>query len=148
MKKFLIGTLLFMAGMLSATGSMAQSANGGVFDVAYSTFGTRGVCVTTGTVVQINATRPTNFKARVAGYRIQNQDSADTIWIGGVSVTTHSTNNNATAIANLGEQVVPGETTVWPVFKDADADVVKLYAKAADAASTVCAFISVMWFGY
>ena len=145
MKKLIVGTLFCMTAMLSATGSMAQ---GGVFDVAYSTFGARGVCVTTGTVVQINATRPTNFVARVAGYRIQNQDSADTVWIGGVDVTTHTTNNNATAVANLGEQVVPGETTVWPVFKDSDSNMVKLYAKAADAASTVCAMISVMWFGY
>ena len=142
MKKLAILAAILSLGAVKA---MAQSPT---FEVAYSTFATMGVNCTSGTVVNIVASRPTAFAANVAGYRILNQDSTNNIWLGGISVTTHTTTDNG--ITNLGERLKPGESAVWPLYKDYKrlAAMVPIYCKAADAAATSGVKISVVWFGY
>jgi len=136
--------LILMAGLMVAPG-LCFAANPS-YEVGYTTTVPRGVIVTTGTVVQLNGTRPTGFTARVAGYRIQNQDAASSIWIGGVSVST-----SAAGLATLGEKLGPGADIVFHLGVDVARSGLPLspiYAMAADGAGADAVLVSVTWFGY
>ena len=150
MKKFLFTLALALAlpGL-----ARAEQAN---FEVGYSSIATTGIACTTVTVVQINATRPTGFRANIAGYRITNQDSADAVWIGGPYVSTSTLQiGSSTDFANLGEKLAAGASAPYALGKEyqsvvssAGAPLVRLYCKAADAAGAAGAVISIVWFGY
>lgn len=137
--------LLLLAGMLLYAGSAHATPS---FEVGYSTGLPRGVFCTTGTAVQINATRPAGFFGKVAGYRVQNQDSADSVWIGGVSVS--STSTTSTDLAVLGERLVAGADGTYMLGVDYQGGGIEvpLYCRAADAAGTAAALLSIFWFGY
>lgn len=134
--------ILFSALLLMGLSSVAK-ADDAVFHVGYSSVAVRGVICSSGTVSQINATRPQGFKGAVAGYRVQNQDSTNNVWIGGPIVSTA-----AASIANLGLKLAPGDSAVWHVsYDDVRRALVPLYCKNADADTDGLA-ISVEWFGY
>lgn len=139
----LLAVAAFLGALLAAP--RADAANS-IMDVGYSTFSAKGITCSTGTVIQINASRPTGFTSNIAGYRIQNQDSADPVWIGDVNVSSST-------VANLGEMLnggSPGDSVVYPVGKDyaSDSQLVKVYCIAANGAGAAGATISVIWFGY
>lgn len=140
MKKFLL-SLFAVVGL-----SGIASADSGIFHVGYATQAVTGVTCSTGTVFQLNLTRPTGFKGKVVGYRIQNQDSGDAVWIGGVTVST-------SAESARGEMLgpgSPGDSGVWMVGYDyirATPIDVPLYCRAADAAGAAGVMVSVSWFG-
>lgn len=123
-----------------------------ITDVGYSTFAVVGVKCSSGAVaVQLNATRPTGFSANVGGYRIQNQDSADAVWIGGVSVSTMPAVLTATNFADLGERIPSYGNSPVSLGKDysrATAPLAPIYCRAEDAAGAAGVIVSVFWFGY
>ena len=131
--------LLLLAGMLFCAGSAHAES---VFDVGVTSHGVTGVACTTGTVVQINATRPTGFTSKVTAWRVQNQDGGDAVWIGGPAVSS-------SALSGLGGRLVAGDDAVFglgynPVLSANPA----LYCLAANAAGAAAATLSVEWFGY
>ena len=121
-----------------------------ITDVGYSSFSVTGVKCSSGPVaVQLNATRPTGFSANVGGYRIQNQDSADAVWIGGPSVSTSTLAGDG--ITNLGERIPSYGNSPVSLGKDYSRGAVPLapiYCRAEDAAGAAGVVISVFWFGY
>lgn len=123
-----------------------------ITDVGYSSMSVVGFRCSTGAVNgQINLTRPTGFSANVGGYRIQNQDSADDVWIGGVSVSSMPAVVTAANIANLGEKIAAGGNSPVTLGKDFSRSPVPLapiYCKAADSAGADGVVVSVFWFGY
>ena len=139
--------ILFIFAVVLSCGE-AQAGEQPTFEVGYSSFAVVGVRCSTGTAIQINATRPTGFTATPAGYRVQNQDSADTVWIGGVSVSSDTSTGGA--LTNLGEQLTNGSSGPYGVAKDyrSAAALVPVYCLAADAAGSAGAVLSVVWFGY
>lgn len=135
--------------MLMGLAPEAKAATNSMYDIGYTSFAVVGVRCSTGTTSQINASRPSGFSATPAGYRILNQDSADAVWLGGVSLTTHAT---VTAnLLTLGEKLASGSSVVYAVGKDPSRSTVPLapiYCKAADAAGGAAVDLSVVWFGY
>ena len=141
MRKFLATLALVIS-----LGGMAH-ADTGVFEVSYPTHAVTGVTCSTGTVIQWNATRPTGFGGKVAGYRLQNQDSADSVWIGGITVSTSA----ATALGTQLAGGAPGDSAVWMVGYDYSRSTPvnsPMYCRAADAAGAAGVLVSVEWFGY
>lgn len=110
------------------------------FEVAYTTFVTVGIDVSSDTAHRINPSIPDGFNANSAGLLVQNQGSYS-VWLGGVSVST-------SAASNRGIELKPGASVVWSVFKDYKraSALVPVFAKAADAGPGTP--ISVVWFGY
>ncbi len=145
MKKLLY-TLCLMAGLSGA----AHADGRPTFEVGYSSFSQYGVICTTGTAMQVNASDPGDRSGmRIAGYRVQNQDSADAVWLGDVDVSTHTTNGNATAVTNLGEKLSAGADGPYPFWRDRDGrSKVALYCLAADAAGADGVALSVFHFYY
>lgn len=144
-----LGASALALGLMFAS-SQAQAADGkGTYDVGYSTFVPVGIICTTGTVRQLNATRPTGFTHNIAGYRIQNHDSADSVYIGTVRVSS-GTNGTDTHVATLGERLAAGASGVWHVFRDRkdSNNNTPIYCLAADAAGAAGAVVTVTWFGY
>ena len=136
--------LLFSLALLLGASGAARAEGEAYFHVGYSSTALTGVRCSSGTVVQLNATRPTGYKAKVVGYRVQNQ-STGSIWIGGISVSTN-------VVANLGEMLgagTPGDSGVWMAGYDyrRNADV-PLYCRAADNLGAAGGSISVSWWGY
>ena len=121
-----------------------------ITDVGYSSMAVVGIKCSSGAVaVQLNASRPTGFSANVGGYRIQNQDSAESVWIGGPSVSTATT--NSTTWANLGERIPSYGNSPVGLGKDYSRSTVPLipiYCRAEDAAGAAGVIVSVFWFGY
>jgi len=129
--------------LFCATQAMAMGPTP-TYEIAYSTFSQQGVICTTGTVVDLVATYPSGIQGgRAAGYRVQNQDSADAVWLGDVDVSTHTG-----TIANLGEKLTAGSNGTYHLWKDKNAVRVGLYCIAADAAGAAGAVMSVLWFFY
>lgn len=140
---------LGLAALCLAMSPSAHAQAKPAFEIGYSSAMPIGVRCTTGTVVQINLTRPTGFNAIVAGYRVQNQDDTDPVWIGGVSVSTYSA--TAAALGALGEKLTAGADGTYPLGRDYNngtATRIPLYCRAADAAGVSGAILSVYWFGY
>ena len=136
-----VGLFLFAPG-----DAAAQTA---IYDQGYSTIAVKGFRCSTGTISQINLTRPAGFQMRVAGYRVQNQDSADAVWIGGASVST-STLAGA-EIDLLGEKLIAGANAPYSLHKDPirpNTPNVPIYCLAADAAGAGGVIVSVAWFGF
>lgn len=123
-----------------------------ITDVGYSSFSVVGIKCSSGAVaVQLNASRPAGFSANVGGYRVQNQDSADAVWIGGVSVSTMPAVVTAASIANLGEKIASGSNSPVTLGKDysrATSPLAPIYCRAEDAAGADGVIVSVFWFGY
>lgn len=145
-RKMIMGALLALVGLFGAPEAKA----GPSFEVGYTTFAVTGVICSTGTRVQINATKPGNMSGVVVGYRVQNQDATSAVWLGGISVSTHATNGAATPLSTLGEKLTAGANAPWALGKDpnrASVPLVPIYCLAADAA-TSGALLSVLWFGY
>lgn len=146
MKKY---ALMMLFGIFAlASGPNAAEAAQPTYEIGYTTTTPKGVICTTGTVVQLNATRPTGFVARVAGYRIQNQSSSS-VWIGGAQVSTHTA--TAAALAVLGEKLVAGANVTFHLGYDAGRTglpLTPIYCRAEDAAGSSAAVMSVAWFGY
>lgn len=146
-KKIVAWLALGLCGLFSTPDAEAAPA----FEVGYTTFSVTGVICSTGTRSQINATKPGNMGGVVAGYRIQNQDSSAAVWLGGITVTTHTTNGNPTALASLGEKLTSGSNSVWMLGKDYNRGgvppLVPIYCLAPDG-STSGVVLSVNWFGY
>ena len=137
MKKFLLGLgLCFLSGSASAFEL--------TFEKGYSSHSVVGVKCDTGTVVNI---APANLGGyNIAGYRIQNQDTADAVWLGGPSVATSTVSGDYT---NLGEKLVAGADGPFPYGYDQDRKtVVELFCKAADAAGTAGVILSRAIFYY
>lgn len=139
--------ILFIFAVVLSCGE-AWAGEQPVFDVGYSSIAVVGVRCSTGTAIRVNATRPTGFTANLAGYRIQNQDGADAVWIGGVSVSSDTSAGGA--LTNLGEQLTAGSSGPYGIAKDyrSAAGLIPLYCLAADAAGAAGAVLSVVWFGY
>ncbi len=118
-----------------------------VFDVGYTSAAPRGVVCSTGTAAQVNVTRPLGMTGVPAAYRIQNQDSTNAVWIGGVSDSTTADIYTASDLRNLGEKLTAGSDGVYPVGRDPgnNAASVPIYCKAANAA-TGGVLLSVYWF--
>lgn len=133
---------------LLALSLAGEARASGSFDIGYTTFTQSGIFCTTGTVVQINLTRPDGFAAVPVGYRIQNQDSADSVWLGKVDVTTHT--STAANLLDLGEKLVAGADTTFQVGIDHrnTGARVPIYCRAADAAGAAAVLLSVLWFGF
>ena len=132
---------LALAVILVCLGAKAHAAQS-VFDIGYSTFAVSAVGVTTGTVVQINVSRPTGFSANVAAYRLVNQDATYAIWCGGSAV--------AISGANRGEKLAAGASVVWPIGKNlTDGTLTPIYC-IADSAATATSLpqLSIVWFGH
>lgn len=131
--------LLLLVGILFLARSARAEA---VFDVGVTSHAVTGVVCTTGTVVQINLTRPTGFASKVTGWRVQNQDSGDSAWIGGLSVST-------SAASNLGFRLVAGDDVTYPLgYNPINSAEPPLYCRAEDAAGAAAVLLSVEWFGY
>lgn len=144
---------IFLAMVAALTLCASEASAAPAFEIGYSTFATAGIRCSSGTAIQINLNRPTGFLASVAGYRVFNADSADSVWLGGVSVSTlPATAINAShTFTNLGEEVKPAASAPWPLGKDygrGGVPLVPLYCKASDDAGAAGAVISVTWFGY
>ena len=142
MRKILF-SLLAVVGLAALPGLAQAQA---MFHVGYTTHGAVNVVCTTGTVVQTNATRPTGWGGRAVGYRVQNQDAGDAVWLGGVTISTHAASAAGGEMLGPGS---PGDSAVWMLGYDTRRSAeVPLYCKAADAAGAAGALISVTWFGY
>ena len=146
MKRLIFG----IAAALFLFAGNAEAGEQPSFEVGYSSYMTTGVKCSSGTLgAALNLTRPTGFSANVAGYRIINQDSADSVWVGGPSVSTSTVAGDS--LTNLGELVAAGASIVVQVGKaygTAASPRILLYCRAADAAGDAGVTVSVAWFGY
>ena len=133
MKKFLLGLgLCFLSGSASA------------FELTYektaSTWTVTGVTCSTGTAIEITQS--------ISGYnllnhRVQNQDSADAVWIG------YNSSVSTSAASGLGERLDAGASGTWSAGYELNAKrAVQIYCKAADAAGAAGVLLSVAAFGY
>jgi hypothetical protein len=139
--------LLMALGLCLFLGATNASAMGmtPTYEIGYSSMAVQGVIVTTGTVIQINENRPTPLRGRIAGYLIQNQDTADSVWI---------TNADGEAGAGNGLEIAPGAS--WKVMLGRDttragataAKTAPIYAEADSAAGAAGAQIVLVWFFY
>ena len=148
MKNKLLLLSAIMGITLFAAISDASAATDPTFEVGYSSFATKGVVCSTGSVTQINAVRPVGFGAQVAGYRISNDDSSNAVWLGRVNVSSATT----TAAMRLakGEKLGPGANATWMTGKSylqTTASLVPIYCLAADAATSGVE-LTLNWFGY
>lgn len=137
MKKFLLGLgLCFLSGSASAFEL--------TFEKGYSSHSVVGVKCDTGTVVNI---APANLGGyNIAGYRIQNQDTADAVWLGGPNVSTSTVAGDYT---NLGEKLAAGADGPYPFSYDPERKApTELFCKAADAAGTAGVILSRITFYY
>jgi len=138
--------VLLLLALLPAT---AYADKGAAWDRGYSTFTVTGVYCTTGTSVQLNATR------QVAGfipalYVLYNNDGADTAYIGhDVSVSTFT--DNAAVRARRGYPLAAAIAREFKVSVNpdiADQGAIQLWCRAVDAAGASAVFITLMTFGY
>ena len=147
----MIKKIFWMALGLMLMGVKAQAGEL-VTDVGYSSFSVVGFRCSTGAIAgQINLTRPTGFSANVGGYRIQNQDSAEAVWIGGVNVSTMPAVVTAANIATLGERIPSygnSPVTLGKDYSRSTSPLAPIYCKAEDAAGAGGVVVSVFWFGY
>jgi len=120
----------------------------GFFDIGYSSVAFSAVRCTTGTVVQLNATRPTGFSAGISGYRLLNQDSSPQsaeVWIGGTSVST-----SVFSLDGFGYRLKAGESADIKVAKDyrRAGNPVPIGCKAASSAAVgSLPIVSILWYG-
>ena len=142
MRKMLL-SLLAVVGLYALPGAVQAQ---GMFHVGYTTHGVVNVICTTGTVVKINTDRPTGMGGRAVGYRVQNQDAGDAVWIGALTISTSAASARGGEMLGAGS---PGDSSVWMLgYNYLLSAEVPLYCKAADAAGAAGALISVTWFGY
>lgn len=145
----MIKKMFWMALGLMLLGVKAQAGEL-ITDVGYSSFSVTGVKCSSGAVaVQLNASRPAGFSANVGGYRIQNQDSADAVWIGGPSVSTSTVVGDS--ITNLGERIPSygnSPVTLGKDYSRGASPLAPIYCRAEDAAGAAGVIVSVFWFGY
>lgn len=143
MKKIIFSVLFAVVFIPSK--SFAQSA----WDKGYSTWTAIGIFCTTGTSVQLNATRQL-IGFNIGGYRINNLDGADAVYVGNApSVSTFSA--TAVALAQLGERIASGGSTTYELGLNpdlADQPDVELWCRAVDAAGTASALLNLVSFGY
>jgi hypothetical protein len=140
-----IFALLFALGFCATD---AQAGDQPTYEVGYASHAVTGVRCSTGTAIQINSTRPTGFKANVAGYRIGNQCSSS-IWLGNINVSTGTVVGDS--LTNLGEQVGAGASAPYSFGKSyltTSVPLIPIYCKAADGAGSAGCVISVLWHGY
>ena len=144
-KRFLIIAGLGLACAFNADRAWSQAA----FDKGYSTWTVVGVFCTTGTRVQLNATRQLPGFL-IGGYRVNNLDGADTLYVGhDRSVSTNTA--SAIALARLGERVVSGGSATYELGLNqdlADQPDVELWCMAVDAAGAAAALVNLVTFGY
>lgn len=139
--------LLLTVGLLAAVSgtSHAQSA----WDKGYSTWTVVGVICTTGTAVQLNATRQI-IGFTIGGYRINNLDSADAVYIGhDLNVSTHSA--TTVAMNRLGERVNSGSSVSYEIGHNpdlSDQPDVEVWCRAVDAAGAGAVLLNLVTFGY
>lgn len=130
--------------------SEAEAVSGeAVYDKGYSTFTATAIACTTGTTVQLNATRQL-IGFNVAEYRLQNTDGADSVYIG-QTPSVSSFTVPAVAMAAFGEPLSSGSNRTWLVGSNpalADQPDVELWCIAADAAGAAAVIMSVVSFGY
>lgn len=144
-------TLLGIAAALFLFAGDAKAGEQPTFEVGYSSYMVTGIKCSTGTIssTAANATRPTGFAANVAGYRIINQDSADSVWVGGPSVSTATAVGDS--LTELGEMVAAGASlslSVGKTYMSGGSPLIPFYCRAADAAGAAGVIISIAWFGY
>lgn len=140
--------LIFLTGLLWALAPGKARAVDVTYDKAHSTFTAVGVNCTTGTVVDL---APANSGGMIiTAIRFQNQDSADSVWLGNLSVSTSTVSGDSTA--NLGEQLAggsPGDSVVWPVGYDSKRSaLIEIGCRAADAAGANGVMLNRVTFGY
>lgn len=146
-RKMIIGALLALLGLFAAPEAKAA---GPAFEIGYTTFAVTGVICSTGTRSQINLTKPHNMGGVVAGYRVQNQDASNAVWLGGITVSTNTAGNVSGTLGALGEKLTAGSNAPWALGKDYNRSSVPLtpiYCLAPDAATSGVP-LSVLWFGY
>ena len=125
-----------------------------VIEVNRSTATVGGVVCTTGTAIRVDLSPNLAYGLMGSGFnrsgiRIQNQDSADSVWIGfsaQVSTLPAAANITPGHIAHLGEQLAggsPGQSAPFAFGRD-----IQIWCRAADAAGAAGAAISVMQQGY
>ena len=143
-----IFTLLM--GLLAGQASAYQE----VIEVNRSTATVGGVVCTTGTAIRVDVAPNLAYGLmgsgeNRSGIRIQNQDSADSVFIGfsaQVSTLPAAANITPAHIAHLGEQLAggsPGQSAPFAFGKG-----IQVWCRAADAAGVAGAAISVMQQGY
>ena len=132
--------LALLVGLI-ATSAPAKASGEAMFSKGHSTWTVTGVNCSTGTSVQISAAL-SGFQ--ISAYRIQNQDSADAVWIG------HNTNVSTQALSGLGEKITAGSNAVWELGRNPDIalPIVGLWCRAADAAGATGVTLSRATFGY
>ena len=148
MKKLIIAAML-LAGLAGRALAFTET-----YDKGFSSFTVKGIVCTTGTTVNITADAQVSTWTVMSGYnlggfRIQNQDSADSMWLGGQSVST--TTVSAAQKQYLGEKVAAGGNAVYAVSRDSYATSpgnVQIYCRAEDAAGVDGIIVSVALFGY
>jgi len=119
------------------------------FDKGYSTWTAVGVFCTTGTAVQLNATRQIPGFI-IGGYRVNNLDGADSVHLGhDQSVSTHTA--TAAALARHGERLASGGSITYELGLNqdlADQPDVELWCRAVDAAGAAAVLLNFVTFGY
>jgi len=114
------------------------------YDQGFTTWTVVGVTCSTGTAIQLNSTdQLPGFL--IGGYRVQNQDPADAVWLG-----ANSSVSTDTASGFLGEKLVADGNTPLTLGKGREDNrpLVPLWCKAADAAGAAGARLSLAIFGY
>lgn len=136
-------TKYLLLAIMALAPSFAHADGRPTFEVGYSTWGVSGVICTTGTIVNLStdAYKPTGWHGKVAGYLIQNQDSADSIYLGGPDVD---------GTDGSGLKVAAGKS--WSVYLGREKHNINnrshVYCEAESGAGAAAVQVVVVWFGY
>jgi len=143
--------LLLLTAAILVYGSPAHAGSQPTIDTEYLKGAPVGIICTTGTAVQVNLTPPATLSSaeaeRVAGWRIQNQDSTYSVWIGSNNVTI----SEIDGLGTLGEKLVAGADGSYSLGRQrhlASWPYTVLGCKAESAAGTSGVLLSVFWFVY
>ena len=129
-----LGLLIGLASSAMAQGGQAN------YNKGLSSWTVTGIVCTTGTAVELSAGMSGII---LSAYRIQNQDSADAVWLG------HTTLVSSSALSNLGEKLTAGSNGVWELgYESVALRLVTVWCLAADAAGAAGVTLSRARFGY
>ena len=140
--------LLAVFALLFLLADHAEAGKRPVFEVGYTTYTITGTAYrcSTGTAAQWNATIPTGFRGRVAGYHLQSHETTGNIYLGNVDLST----SVVVSATNLGPYLTPGADKIYQVGnrKDGDQELVPLHCQCSDDSDVTLCFLSIEWFGY
>ena len=139
MKRILMGLALAVFAGVSNAHAGGKTPT---YEIGYSTFATVSVICTTGTAVNISTTPYTpQAQGPWAGFVVENQDSADTVWFG---------DDKVNAAVGSGLRLAPAGT--WSVHlgkaKKSPNWLTPFYCEADSAAGAAGVQLLMFWFGY